>query len=448
VPLSGAAASALSPQEFADLMQAAGPFPDRPQLAVGLSGGPDSMVLAECAQAWAAARAGTLTALTVDHGLRPESASEARMVASWCADRHIAHEILVWQGDKPEKGIQAAARDARYGLLADGCRRNGCTELLVGHTENDQAETFLLRMSRGSGLDGLAAMPLVSFRDGLRLIRPLLTASRGRIAATVAARSLTPVTDPGNADRRYARVRLRQTVADLEFRGISARTIAGAARIFGNLRAARETAIGTLAQEIATVHPEGYAELARSALIAADPYIARGLVSALILAVGGQDYPPRRERLDRLMGHMLGATLFRPRTLGNCVIGLRREFFVIRREYRTIRHISPVIAGQCVIWDGRFEIIFRQNPATEKSGFELRALGESGWRDLVSTRIRGDFRRIPGPVRYALPAIWEDGQVVEVPHLGWRAKQIVENVVEIAQFRGQSVLSGRPFWVA
>lgn len=448
MPLSGAAASALSPQEFAELMQAAGPFPDRPQLAVGLSGGPDSMVLAEYVQAWVQARQGTLTALTVDHGLRPDSAAEARLVAGWCADRGIAHEILVWQGDKPEKGIQAAARNARYGLLAVGCRRNGCTELLVGHTENDQAETFLLRMSRGSGLDGLAAMPLVSFRSGVRLIRPLLTISRRRIGATVTARSLTPVTDPGNADRRYARVRLRQTVADLESRGVSARTVAGIARVFGNLRAAREKAIGTLGQEIATVHAEGYAELARSALIGADPDIARGLVSALILAVGGQDYPPRRERLDRLMEYVLGAAMFRPRTLGNCVIGLRQEFVVIRREYRTIRHVSPVIAGQCVIWDGRFEIIFRQNPATENSVLELRALGEPGWRDIVSTGNSADFRRIPGPVRYALPAVWDGGQVVEVPHLGWHAKQIVENVVEIAQFRGQSVLSGRPFWVA
>lgn len=370
------------------------------------------------------------------------------MVAGWCADRNIAHEILVWQGDKPDKGIQAAARKARYGLLAQACRHRGCTALLVGHTENDQAETFLLRMSRGSGIDGLAAMPLVSFRDGLRLIRPLLTVSRTRVGATAAARSLAPATDPGNADRRYARVRLRQTVADLDAWGVSARTIAGAARIFGNLRAARETAIGTLAREIATVHPQGYAEIARDPLRAADPDIARGLVSVLILAVGGQDYPPRRERLDRLMGHMLGEKMFRPRTLGNCVIGLRRESIVIRREYRTIFDLSPAIAGAYVVWDGRFEIIFRQNAATENIGMEVRALGEAGWRDIVSAGNIEGFRGVPGPVRYALPAVWDGDRVVEVPHLDWHAKQIVENIVEIAQFRGHPVLSGRPFWVA
>ncbi len=171
-------------------MQAAGPFPAAPRIAVALSGGPDSMTLTSLARGWVAERSGTLTALTVDHGLRPESAAEARQIAAWCADADVAHETLVWRGTKPRKGIQAAARDARYGLLSDWCRRNGCTELLVGHTENDQAETFLLRMNRGSGVDGLAAMPLVAYRDGLRLIRPLLTVSRARIAATVGAQRL------------------------------------------------------------------------------------------------------------------------------------------------------------------------------------------------------------------------------------------------------------------
>lgn len=451
MPLSGAAAApstSLTNDDFADLMRAAGPFPDNPRIAVGLSGGGDSMTLTALARDWIAERNGMLAALTVDHGLRAESADEARTVAVWCAGLGIPHETLVWRGAKPKQGIQAAARDARYGLLTDWCRRHDCSELLIGHTENDQAETFLLRMSRGSGIDGLAAMPLVSRLDGLRLIRPLLTVSRERVAATVDRLSLPAVTDPGNADRRYARVRLRETVAELESRGIPARTIAGAARIFGTLRAARETAIGALAEKIATVHPQGYAEVDRAGLKAADADIARGLVSVLILSVGGQDYPPRRERLDRLMEYVLGDEGFRPRTLGNCVLGVRREYLTIRREYRTIRQIEPVIPGRRVIWDGRFEIVFARNPGTGKSARALRALGEDGWRQIVSAADSGEIRRIPGPVRYALPSIWEGGEVVEVPHLNFRAKQIVENIVEIAQFRRQPALSSHPFWVA
>ena len=429
-------------------MQAAGPFPAAPRIAVALSGGPDSMTLTSLARGWVAERSGTLTALTVDHGLRPESAAEARQIAAWCADADVAHETLVWRGTKPRKGIQAAARDARYGLLSDWCRRNGCTELLVGHTENDQAETFLLRMNRGSGVDGLAAMPLVAYRDGLRLIRPLLTVSRARIAATVGAQRLAPVTDPGNADRRYARVRLRDTVAALETQGISAHSIAGTARIFGTLRAARETRIAGLAREIAQLHAEGYAEIDRMALMAADPDSARGLVSVLIHAVGGQDYAPRRERLDRLMGHIFGGSAFRPRTLGGCVIGLRQEFLVIRREYRTIEHVITPVSGQTVVWDGRFDVVFGQIPETVDKSLEIRALGEAGWREVAEEAGAAGFRSIPGPVRYALPALWADGHVVEVPHLNFRAKQFIDNILEIAQFRSEPVLTARPFWVA
>lgn len=445
-------APALTDTEFTELMRSAGPFPQAPRIAVGLSGGGDSMTLTMLARDWVMGRGGTLAALTVDHGLRPEAAAEARTVAGWCADLSVPHEILVWEGTKPEKGIQAAARVARYRLLTDWCHGHGYTELLVGHTENDQAETFLLRVGRGSGIDGLAAMPLVSHRDGLRLIRPLLTVSQARIAATVAERSLPTVTDPGNADRRYARVRLRDTVAALETQGISARTIAQTARIFGTLRAARETAIGDLAERIATVHAEGYAEIDRAGLVAADADIARGLVSVLIGAVGGRDYPPRRERMDRLMEFVLGDTVFRPRTLGNCVLGIRQNLLTIRREYRTIGHVEPVISGERVIWDGRFDVVFAQNPSPDNhnkfDAYELRALGEAGWRQIVGTARGAEIRRIPGPVRYALPSIWENGDVVEVPHLNYRAKQMIENVVESAQFRRQPALWSQSFWVA
>ena len=152
------------------------------------------------------------------------------------------------------------------------------------------------------------------------------------------------------------------------------------------------------------------------------------------------------------MEYVLGDTVFRPRTLGNCVLGVRRQFLTIRREYRTIRHVEPVLPGKRLVWDGRFDVVFAQNFATddpmEKKTYTLRALGEAGWRNIVTTAQSPEIRRIPGPVRYALPAIWENGDVVEVPHLNYRAKQIIDNIVEIAQFRSEPVLTARPFWVA
>lgn len=450
MPLSGAASAVLSTSEFSDLMRAAGPYPADAAMAVAVSGGADSMTLLSLAADWAADAETDLTALTVDHGLRAGSAAEAAGVAAWCAARGVAHHTLVWDGDKPDKGIQAAARAARYALLEDWCRAHAHSELLVAHTENDQAETFLMRMSRGSGLDGLAAMPLVSDRCGVRLIRPLLGVSRPRIDATAAARSLETVADPSNLDRRYARIRMRDRLALLEAHGVSATEIAGTARVFGRMRAAREREIAALADGIAVLHDEGYATIGRAGLNAADIEISRGLVAAVLMSIGGLDYAPRRARLDRLMTNIREIRDFRPRTLGNCVIHPRGPDLHIRREHRTIRHESSVRPGKRVTWDGRFEVGFTDNPAICTAGCRLGALGEDGWRQIVA--VSGDehlreYRDIPGPVRYALPAIRHDEKVVEVPHLGYQSRQGVESVVETCRFRPRSPLNGHLFWV-
>lgn len=482
MPLSGPASAtfptttlsptALSTTEFSDLMRSAGPFPGDAAVAVAVSGGADSMTLLSLAQDWAAETGMGLTALTVDHGLRPEARAEAAQVAAWCAARGIAHVTLVWTGDKPDRGVQAAARAARYALLEDWCRAARHTDLLVAHTRNDQAETFLMRMSRGSGIDGLAAMPLVSDRGGVRLIRPLLSVPRSRIEATVAARSLETISDPSNLDRRYARIRMRDKLKLLDAHGVSVDAIAGAARVFGTLRAARERDIAALGGDIAVLHPQGYVLIDRAGFAAAGTEAARGLMAAVLMSVGGLDYPPRRERLDRLMSGILQDKafrngVFRPRTLGNCVIGTRGEHLLIRREYRTIRHVIPVIPGQGaieaghrVVWDGRFIVEFARNPAIRPdrgpadtpadAPYRLCALGEDGWRQIVAVSDRAklaEYRDIPGPVRYALPAVWFGEKVVEVPHLGYRSGQDIEKIVEIAAFRRRSPLAGEPFQV-
>lgn len=454
MPLSGPVSAALSTTEFSDLMRAAGPFPGDAAVAVAVSGGADSMTLLALAHDWVAVSGTRLTALTVDHGLRPESGAEAANVKAWCTSRGIAHETLIWTGDKPAQGIQAAARAARYTLLEDWCRAHCHSELLVAHSRNDQAETFLMRMSRGSGIDGLAAMPLVSDRYGVRLIRPLLAVSRARIEATAAARSLETLSDPSNQDRRYARVRVRGKLKLLESHGVSAAAIAGTAQVFGGMRAERDRAIAALASDIAVLHPQGYAEIDRAGLTAADSDIARGLTVAVLMSVGGLDYPPRRERFDRLMTNILQNEDFRPRTLGNCVIATSGTRLLIRREHRTIRHVVPIEPDRRIVWDGRFAVIFAQNPipAPENrwAGYHLGALGEEGWRQIVSRSDReklAGYRNIPGPVRYALPTVWHDKNIVEVPHLGYQSDQVVEKTVKIAEFRIRPPLNGKPFWV-
>src|SRR5216683_100653 len=199
----------LTVVELAASLDALGGFEARPRVAVAASGGPDSMALVLLAQRWARQRGGEAWALTVDHGLRPESAEEARTVAGWLASRAVPHEILVWAGEKPATGIQEAAREARYRLLAQWCRRHGVLHLLTAHHREDQVENHLIRRGAGSGIDGLAGMSAVRELAGCRLVRPLLAVPRVRLLALLAQEDQPFLRDPSNLNPAFERARLR-----------------------------------------------------------------------------------------------------------------------------------------------------------------------------------------------------------------------------------------------
>jgi tRNA(Ile)-lysidine synthase len=184
------------------------------RLGLAVSGGPDSLALLLLA---AAARPGLVEAATVDHQLRPESGSEAAMVAAVCADLSVPHRTLTvdWP-EKPPTGLQARARDERYRLLAGWVRERQLTALVTAHHRDDQAETLLMRLARGSGVRGLAAMrpaaPVPGAAD-ITLLRPLLDWSHGEIVAVCEAAGQVPADDPSNRDATYERVRVRDWIA-------------------------------------------------------------------------------------------------------------------------------------------------------------------------------------------------------------------------------------------
>src|SRR5262249_20106992 len=186
-----------------------GPFESRPHLAVAVSGGRDSMALALLVAAWAERRGGRVTAITVDHGLRPEAAAEARQVGRWLRAHGITHRTLRWRppaGALPG-GLQAAARAGRYAPPCGWGRPRGVLHLALAHQQEDQAETLLLRLARGSGLDGLAAMAPIAERMGVRLLRPLLSVPRARLRATLVAAPQPWIDDPSNENPAHARIR-------------------------------------------------------------------------------------------------------------------------------------------------------------------------------------------------------------------------------------------------
>src|SRR6185437_12974958 len=173
-----------------------------PAIILAVSGGPDSTALMWLAARWrrALARGPRLIAVTIDHGLRSEGAREAREVKRLARSLDLPHRTLRWSGAKPSTGVPAAARAARYALLARAARQSRATHILTAHTRDDQAETVLMRLLRGSGIAGLAAMARESERDGLRLARPFLDVSKSQLIATLKKAKIEFADDPTNRD--------------------------------------------------------------------------------------------------------------------------------------------------------------------------------------------------------------------------------------------------------
>jgi tRNA(Ile)-lysidine synthase len=234
-----------------------------PALVLAVSGGPDSIALMWLAARWrkTLSRGPHLLATTVDHGLRPEAAREAREVKRLAHHLGIPHRTVRWTGDKPKSGVPAAARAARYRLLANLARRNGASHILTAHTRDDQAETLLMRLLRGSGIGGLAAMARESEREGVLIARPFLNVPKSQLIATLQEAGIGYADDPTNHDVRFTRPRIRAVIEDLRAEGGDARNLARLASRLARANAAIEVLADGAARYLAlkdrvTVSPQ------------------------------------------------------------------------------------------------------------------------------------------------------------------------------------------------
>lgn len=413
--MGGAVAGSLTPltaAEFGQLMAPFAPFEAAPHLAVACSGGGDSMALAILADRWARSRAGTVTALIVDHRLRPESASEAAGVGRTLAALGIADRILVC-GNAPSAGnLEDAARRARYRLLEAWCEDNGVLHLLTAHHRDDQAETLIMRLARGSGLDGLAGIAPVSIRRMCRVLRPLLAIPPERLRATLHDCGVTPIEDPMNRDPAFQRVRLRAVRTFLAEEGLSAERLAATAARLARARGALETMVTATLARVVAVDPLGYARVDATAIKAVPAEVGLRALAAVLATVGGADYPVRLEQLERLY-RSLPADIGGGRTLGGCQLVAKAGHVLICREAAAIADQQAAPPGARLHWDGRFAITM---PTDAPAGLSVRPLCNDGVARLTAENGDGGG---PSVVRLTLPALFDASGVVAVPPLGW-----------------------------
>lgn len=411
-------ASPVTAAEFAERLSAL--TPSR-KLAVAFSGGPDSLALLILAAQWAKRRKSVLLhAFTVDHGLRAASAAEARRAEAMAREIGVAHRILRWKGEKPASGIQAAARDARYRLLADACREAGVSDLLVAHHLEDQAETFLLRLARGSGVDGLSAMtssrPLAEGKTSIRILRPLLDLPRERLRATVQRSGIGPIEDPSNENEAFDRVKARKALAALAPLGLDAARLARTAGQMARVRAALEASTNTLLADHARLTPFGHVEAESGALIAAPREIGLRALAAIIRAVSGHDYSPRLEALEGVYKALVKGELGAGRTLAGVKLLAPAGRLLAAREFAAAAKAASLSLGQGEdgLWDGRFQVALEKAPRGRR--LSVRALGQAGLARLAAHDIV--IPKVPKMTLFALPAFWRDDTLVAAPHLG------------------------------
>jgi tRNA(Ile)-lysidine synthase len=312
---------------------------DLPGLVLAVSGGPDSTALLVLAARWAKQlkHAPKLIAVTIDHGLRPEAAREAAMVKQLARRLGVPHRTLHWRGEKPQSGLQEAARYARYELLAQIATRARFAHILTAHTLDDQAETVLFRLARGSGLFGLTGMahaaplPLRGVRE-IFLVRPLLHLPKARLVATLKAARIAYAEDPSNRDPRFTRTRLRSLMPALAREGLDAR---GLARLAARLRRAESTIQVAVQAARSALAPLPWREhgpiVFETAPFAGLPAEVALRLLGEAVAHTGDEGPVELAKLESLYEALRQARSRLRRTLAGALITLDRDYLTVER---------------------------------------------------------------------------------------------------------------------
>jgi tRNA(Ile)-lysidine synthase len=392
------------------------PLAEYDRLALAVSGGPDSLALLHLAARWHADRGEhpALTVLTVDHRLRAGSRAEAELVGRVAAELGLPHAILTWERqDVPASSVQAKARVARYDLMAAYAHANDIGAIVTAHHLDDQAETFLMRLKRGSGLDGLAAIPERGSWAGIAVLRPLLDVPKGRLIATLDDAGIAFVSDPSNLDQRFERARVRGSADALAALGLTPEALALSARRLRRARAGLDAAARDFLARHGEIKQAGYALLDREALDGAPEEIALRALAELIGAVGGSETPVRLAKLEALL-QALRLDPGKAHTLGRCRIEPCSSRLGIFREVRgTGLPEARLRPGERLLWDNRFRV---ELGAGEARPIVVKALGEQGFRLL---RKRAELASwLPRLAARTLPSCWRGDELLGVPSLG------------------------------
>ena len=387
-------------------------FPDAPpkSLGVAVSGGGDSVALLVLLNSWAQENGCILSAVTIDHGLRDASGDEAIGVGLLCKKLGLSHEILKWQGWDGGGNLQKAARDARYQLMTEWAQDRSIGHIALGHTRDDQAETVLMRLARGSGVDGLSAMSRTRLSGGVTWLRPMLDVARLELREYLRETGIDWVDDPSNDDERFDRVRMRRALTLLEPLGIDAENLAATATRMGSARRVLAQCAADAAETIVSIKA-GAVFLETGGLTALADETRRRLLNHALCWVSHNQYGPRARALARLWDQV---TQGETTTLHGCLILKTKSHVVVTRENSAV---AEETCSPDEVWGQSWRV-----HGPKVAGLYVAVTGPKGLKTCTEWRETG----LPRAVLLAAPAVWKGDELVAAPMAGyahgWRAE--------------------------
>jgi len=391
---------------------------DKDKIGVAVSGGGDSVALLRLLSDFAKDHDVEVFVYTVDHGLRPESADEASFVADLAWALGCKHRVLTWRWDQ-QGNLSAAAREGRYDEIAHAAIGDGVSTVLLGHTQDDQAETVLMALTRSAGVDGLSGMQSAKVDRGICWLRPLLGTTRAELRAYLTEIGQRWIDDPTNDNDAYERVKMRKASETLAGLGITSSSLGDVAQ---NMQAARQALEFSAAEAIKrTCVPIGGAiKIDRKDFLTNAPEIQRRALARCLIHVAPTASSPRRHAMQNALEQ---AHEGKDSSIGGCLILLKSDHIWVVREPIAVAAIETDVSD---VWDGKWRVNGEHTP----EGAVIRALGEAGLRTCENWRDTG----LPRPALLSSPSIWQNDRLIAAPLAGYGGEWSAELLLGAEDF--------------
>jgi len=409
----------LTDSSFKKIMHNFLPLENSRKIAIAVSGGADSMSLAILLNIWCKNHNIPFVALTIDHGLRIESRDEAKFVNSELKKRNIEHHTISNETPIPSSNLQENARRIRYQLLTNWCKNNDISHLATAHHLDDYVETFLMRLERGSGVDGLSSIADKAIINDLFIIRPLLSFPKSEIIEYLNSQKQKWIEDPSNQKMDFKRNRIRKALGDDLGDDLFIKRMASVANNMARARQAIETQTNHVINQFVKINQAGFCTIDCSIFSEEDEIILR-LLSSVLRFIGGKEKSPRFEKLMTLFNTLKNNNKYEV-TLSGCEITKLNNRINIFREVSDIQRDIKFKNNNNINWDNRF---LAKTNLFNKFNIYLGALGQTGFSQIKSEYKRGKNTALPTKILYTFPAFKEiDNQGVEniiyVPHINY-----------------------------